>query len=134
MILVIDGQGGKVGCLLIEQLLSCGCNAEDIVAVGSNSIASAAMLKAGAKRGATGENPVVYNAARARVITGPIGILAANAMLGEITPAMAAAGGESPAHKVLVPVTSCAIDVAGTAQRPLMEYVREAAALVLQYR
>ncbi|MDD3920252.1 MAG: DUF3842 family protein [Eubacteriales bacterium] len=132
MILIVDGQGGRIGCMLIEQLLSLGAAPEELVAVGSNSIATAAMLKAGAKKGATGENPVVYNAARAAVIAGPIGILSANAMLGEITPAMAAAIGESAARKVLVPVSNCSVEVAGVVPKPLGEYVKEAAEGILR--
>ena len=97
-ILVIDGQGGKMGAALTEQILKSVPQAE-LVAVGTNSMATAAMLRAGATAAATGENPVVVNSAWADVIVGPIGIIAANALLGEITPKMAAAVSESSAKK-----------------------------------
>ena len=89
-ILVIDGQGGGIGKNIIEQLLKSEINAE-IIAVGTNSIASSSMLKAGAKAVATGENAVIYNAEDADYIVGPIGIISANAMYGEISPNMSAA-------------------------------------------
>ena len=89
-ILVIDGQGGRMGKALVETLRRRGFSGE-ILAVGTNSAATAAMLKAGADEGATGENPVVVASRRADVILGPMGIIAANSLLGEITPAMALA-------------------------------------------
>ena len=82
------------------------------------------MLKAGADAAATGENPVVVNAPTADIIAGPMGILTANALLGEITPAMAAAVSESPAQKLLIPVNRCSVTVVGVTQLPLGEYVR----------
>lgn len=124
-ILVIDGQGGKMGAALTEQILRSVPQAE-LVAVGTNSMATAAMLRAGATAAATGENPVVVNSAGADVIVGPIGIIAANALLGEITPKMAAAISESSARKVLIPVSRCAVSVVGVQEKPLAEYVREA--------
>lgn len=129
-ILVIDGQGGKMGAALTEQILKSVPQAE-LVAVGTNSMATAAMLRAGATAAATGENPVVVNSAGADVIVGPIGIIAANALLGEITPKMAAAVSESSAKKVLIPVSRCAVSVVGVQEKPLAEYVREAVQCLL---
>ncbi len=120
--MVVDGQGGKMGRMIIEGLRQKGYNGA-LYAVGTNSIATATMLKAGADHGATGENPVVCNAADADVIIGPIGIVVANAILGEVTPAMAAAVGKSAAHKILLPTTGCKVTVAGTASLPLQEAV-----------
>ena len=132
-ILVIDGQGGRMGAALVSQCKAAGLPAQ-ILAVGANSAATAAMLKAGADAAATGENPVVVNARTADIIAGPMGILTANALLGEITPAMAAAVSESPAQKLLIPVNRCSVTVVGVSQLPLGEYVRlavqEAAALL----
>ncbi|HJB98583.1 MAG TPA: DUF3842 family protein, partial [Candidatus Acutalibacter pullicola] len=88
-LLVIDGQGGRMGAALVSQCKAVGLPVQ-IIAVGANSAATTAMLKAGADAGATGENPVVVNARDADVICGPMGILTANALWGEITPAMAA--------------------------------------------
>ena len=110
-IVVIDGQGGSLGKAITEKIKS-RYNCE-IYAIGTNSIATAAMIKAGADYGATGENPVVVNSRDADVIIGPIGIIAANSLLGEITPKMAAAIACSEARKILVPVSKCKIHVAG---------------------
>lgn len=101
-IVIIDGQGGGFGRALIEALRAGGVT-QEIVAVGTNALATSAMLRAGASAGATGENAVIVNAARARILAGPIGLVMANSMLGECSPAMARAVAESPAHKVLIP-------------------------------
>ena len=125
-IVIIDGQGGSMGRAIVEQLKK-RLPKQELVAIGTNSIATAAMLKAGADRGASGENPVIVNAADADLIIGPIGLLAANALLGEVTPAMAAAVGSARAMKLLIPAGRCNIRVAGVAELPLGEYVRRAA-------
>ena len=117
-ILVIDGQGGKMGAALVAQLKAAALPAQ-IIAIGANSAATAAMLKAGADAAATGENPVVVNCKCADVICGPMGIITANALLGEITPAMAAAVSESPAQKLLIPVNRCSVTVVGVNELPL---------------
>ena len=128
-IVVIDGQGGRIGKSIIEQLRSSGCT-DEVLAVGTNSIATSAMLKAGADAGATGENPVVVAARDADMIVGPIGIIAADSMLGEITPAMADAIGRSRARKVLVPVNKC-FEVAGVREMSLSGYVEQAVNMIL---
>ena len=126
-IVVIDGQGGKMGAALTSQLKASGLDAE-IIAIGTNSAATAAMLKAGADAGATGENPVVVNCADADIVTGPMGIITANALYGEITPKMAAAVSASPAQKLLIPVNRCSVTVVGVEDLPLGDYVKLAAA------
>ena len=105
-LVVIDGQSGRTGALLVERVRAAGLPLE-LLAVGTNAIATAAMLKAGAQRGATGENPVLVACRDANIIAGPIGILMADALMGEITPAMAVAVGQSPAKRILVPVNHC---------------------------
>ncbi len=121
-ILVIDGQGGRIGKLLVEQI-HLAFPQEKILAIGTNSVATVAMLKAGATVGATGENPVVINAPEADVIVGPIGIVLANALLGEITPKMACAVSSCAAPKVLIPVSQCNHVVVGTEARSLGEQI-----------
>ena len=113
-IVIIDGQGGKIGSLIIEKLIAMSVKAE-LTAIGTNSIATANMIKAGATQGATGENAVVVNSHGADIIAGPIGIIAADSMLGEVTPAMAAAVGASGAKKILIPLNleKCNLFVAG---------------------
>ena len=125
-IVVIDGQGGRMGAMLVEQIKKIDNNAQ-ITAIGTNSIATAAMLRAGAAEGATGENPVVYNAKSADIIAGPIGIIVANALLGEITPNMATAVASCDAEKILIPVSKCNSHVVGVADMTLAEYIALAA-------
>lgn len=124
-ILVIDGQGGKMGAALTEQIKK-SMPAAEITAVGTNSLATAAMLRAGADNAATGENPVLVNSRTADVIVGPIGIIVADALHGEITPKMAAAVSGCAARKLLIPVNRCAVTVVGVQDKTLSDYVREA--------
>lgn len=125
-IMVMDGQGGGVGRSLVEALHARYPEAE-IAAVGTNAAATANMMKGGTAVGATGENAVVYNSARADVILGPIGIVMANAMLGEITPRMAEAVASADAPILLLPMSRCNAQVIGTAERKLADNIREAA-------
>ena len=111
-VLVIDGQGGGLGRQLTAALAA-GCPDIELTAVGTNSIAASAMLKAGAHRAATGENAVVVNCRRADIIVGPIGIAIADALMGEISPAMANAVASSNAYRVLIPMNLCSTYVAG---------------------
>lgn len=123
-IVVIDGQGGRLGQLIVEGIKKEAMKA-DVYAIGTNSIATSAMLKAGADFGATGENPVVVACRDADVITGPIGILSADSLLGEITPAMAVAVGQSRALKLLLPVSQCNNRVVGVKPLTMGELVGE---------
>ena len=125
-VLVIDGQGGGLGRQLVAAI-SAACPDADLTAVGTNSLAAAAMLKAGAARAATGENAVLVNARRADVIVGPLGIVIADALLGEITPAMAAAVGQADAKRILIPVNHCDNYVVGIADVPVGTLVQSAA-------
>ena len=124
-IVVIDGQGGRLGKLLVEGVKARLPQAE-VWALGTNSIATATMLKAGADCGATGENPVVRGVADADAVLGPIGIVVAHAILGEVTPAMAQAVGGCRAKKFLVPMNSCGVVIAGVQEQPLPAYVAQA--------
>ena len=110
-ILIVDGQGGGIGRQLVEALKREG--ERDITCVGTNAIATSAMLRAGATRAATGENAAIIACREAEVIVGPIGIVVADALLGEVTPRMAAAVGQSRARKVLIPVNQCGNFIVG---------------------
>lgn len=125
-VLVIDGQGGGLGRQLVSALAA-ACPEAELTAVGTNSLAANAMLKAGASRAATGENAVVVNCRHADVIVGPIGIVIADALLGEITPAMAAAVCQSGAKRVLVPINHCENYVVGVPDQPVSQLVAAAA-------
>ena len=125
-ILVIDGQGGGLGRQLVAAVKKAVPQAV-VTVIGTNSAATSAMLKAGADRAATGENAVVVNCRRADVIVGPIGIVIADALLGEITPAMAAAICQADAKRVLIPVNHCDNYVVGVPEGPVSQLVQAAA-------
>ncbi|HIY55621.1 MAG TPA: DUF3842 family protein [Candidatus Dorea merdavium] len=128
-ILIIDGQGGGLGRQLVTAVKE-KCPEAEVLAVGTNSTATGAMLRAGADQAATGENAVLVACRKADVIIGPIGIVIADSMLGEITPAMAAAVGKSPARRFLLPVNQCDNLVVGAADLSMADKVREAAELL----
>ena len=128
-VVVIDGQSGRMGQLFVERAVAAKLPCQ-IDCVGTNAIATAAMLKAGAANGATGENPVLVACRTADIIVGPIGILAADSLLGEITPTMAVAIGQSNARKLLLPVNQCGNLVAGTQSLSLSKLMEEAVELL----
>ena len=128
-VLIIDGQGGGLGRQLVTAVKE-KCPEAEVLAVGTNSTATGAMLRAGADQAATGENAVLVACRKADVIIGPIGIVIADSMLGEITPAMAAAVGKSPARRFLLPVNQCDNLVVGAADLSMADKVREAAELL----
>ena len=122
-IAVIDGQGGGIGTTIIKRIKEVYGERTELWALGTNAIATAQMMKAGANRGATGENAIRHSAAQADIIIGPIGILLANAMMGEMTPLMVRAIGESKAVKLILPLTQEPIAVVGTIREPLPHMV-----------
>lgn len=124
-VVIIDGQGGRLGQLLTEAIVREDLGV-DLLAIGTNSIATSAMLKGGAAHGATGENPVIVACRDADVIIGPIGILAADSLFGEITPEMAVAIGQSRAKKLLLPVSHCNNTVVGVSKLTMAETVCQA--------
>lgn len=126
-ILVIDAQGGGMGRMLVEGLKR-ALPEQPVVAVGTNALATSAMLKGGADQAATGENAIRVCAAKADIILAPIGMVLADAMLGEVTAEMAAAVGRSGAHKILLPVARCQTTVVGVARMTMAEAVERAVA------
>ena len=128
-IVVIDGQSGRMGQLFIERAKNAGLTCP-LLAVGTNSLATAAMLKAGADQGATGENAILVACRKADIIGGPIGSLSADSLLGEISPAMAVAVGQSEAKKLLLPVNQCSNLVVGVRDMTLSQLMDEAVTLL----
>lgn len=124
-ITVIDGQGGRIGKTIIEQLKAKHPDLE-LYAIGTNSIATSAMLKTGADYAATGENAAVINANDSDIIIGPIGIVFANSLLGEITPQIANAVSASSAFKILIPTNRCSHYIAGCEEKPIGESIKAA--------
>ena len=124
-ILVIDGQGGQLGSQLIKMVAS-ELKELKITAIGTNAVATSAMLKAGAHQAATGENPVLVACKKADVILGPIGIVIADSLLGEITPAMALAVSQTDVPKILIPMGKCNNIVAGATGTSINALIEDA--------
>lgn len=128
-VLVIDGQGGQLGGQIIK-LLKENFDELDITAVGTNATATATMLKAGAKQAATGENSVIVACRKANIVIGPIGIVVADSMLGEVTPKMAVAVGQADAVRILLPVNRCDNIIAGIPELSVTDVLQDMLAKV----
>ena len=124
-IVVMDAQGGGMGRMLVEGIKR-AMPEQTVIAVGTNALATAAMLKAGADQGATGETAIRVCAGRADLILAPIGMVLCDAMLGEVTAAMAHAVAASRAHKILVPMSRCQVTIAGLPRQSIAEAVEAA--------
>lgn len=122
-ICVVDGMGGGIGNALIKKINLAFQGEVEIIALGTNAIATAQMMKAGANKGASGENAIVVNVPEVDVIVGSISIVLANSMMGEMTAGMAAAVGSSPAPKLLLPLTQENVEVIGVLTEPLPHLV-----------
>ena len=124
-LIVIDGQGGGIGSTIIRKVKETFEEEVEVIALGTNAVATAQMLKARANRGASGENAICRTVPKADVILGPIGIIMAHAMMGEVTPAMAEAVAASPAPKLLLPLSLENVAVIGSSTLPLPKLVDE---------
>ncbi len=124
-ICVIDGQGGGIGSTIIKKLKELFQETIEIIALGTNAIATAQMLKARANRGASGENAIVQTVKTVDIIIGPVGIIIANAMMGEVTPEVAKAVATSPAKKLLIPLTQENIEIVGISSVPLPHLIED---------
>ncbi|MBC8433037.1 MAG: DUF3842 family protein [Desulfobacterales bacterium] len=125
-ICIIDGQGGGIGATLIKYLKEAYGESVVLIALGTNAIATAQMLKAGANKGASGENAICRTVFQVECIIGPIAVTWANAMLGEVTPKMAEAVTSSPAIKILLPLSQESVEIVGLQKEPLPHLVQEA--------
>ena len=124
-IVVIDGQGGRLGRLLLDKLVAAGLG-ESAVCVGANAMATMTMLKSGVRRGATGENAVAVQVRDADVVTGPVGIAVADSLMGEVTPRMAQAVAQCGAELLLIPTNRCRISVVGVKEMTMEQLAEEA--------
>lgn len=122
---VVDGQGGGIGKSLVEKIKSRFGNQVHLIALGTNAVATSLMIRAGADDGASGENAIIVNVGQVDMIIGTLGIISANSMLGELTPAMAKAISASPAKKVLIPLNRCNLMVTGVSSSSLPEHIEE---------
>ncbi len=130
LVMVMDGQGGGIGSALIKALRALGMESLEVYALGTNSTATARMMKAGANRGATGENAIVHTSPKADVIVGPLAILMPHAMMGEVTPKMAEAVCSSAAEKILIPLTQEKVRLVGVSPDPLPHLVERVARII----
>jgi NAD(P)-dependent dehydrogenase (short-subunit alcohol dehydrogenase family) len=122
---VIDGQGGGIGAAIIKKLKEKFEEKIEVIALGTNAIATAQMLKARANKGASGSNAIVHTVKKADVIIGPLGIIMPHAMMGEVTPLMAEAVCSADAKKILLPLTQENIEIVGVSGLPLPQLVDE---------
>lgn len=124
-IAVIDGQGGGIGSLIVKRLRKEFGDSIEITSLGTNSVATTSMMKAGADKGASGENAIAWNSGKVDIIAGPISIMLPNAMLGELTATMATAISSSPAKKILLPLNQEQVDIVGITKEPLPHLIEE---------
>lgn len=132
VIAVVDGQGGGIGRAIVEKIKAAMPDIR-VIALGTNSVATGQMLRAGADEGATGENAIIHNMQHVDIVVGVIGILNANAMMGELSPAMAAAIGGSHTYKVLLPINRCHIHVVSVEDVPLGKHIDNAIEAIEEY-
>ncbi len=124
-ICVIDGQGGGIGSAIIKRLRDVLCETIELLALGTNAIATSQMLKAGANRGASGENAIVQTVKQVDIIIGPLGIILAHSMMGEVTPGISEAVAASPARKLLIPLSQENVEIIGVSSAPLPHIIDE---------
>ena len=120
---VIDGQGGGIGSLIIKRLREAFAEEVEVIGLGTNAMATGAMLKAGANKGASGENAIIQTVKTVDLVVGTTGIILANSMMGELTPKMAEAIASSPAKKCLLPLKIPEVEIIGAPKEPLPHLV-----------
>ena len=130
---IIDGQGGGLGKSIIDRIAKINDHRFEIIALGTNSTATTAMIRAGANTGATGENAIMVNASKVDIIMGPIAIVIPNSIMGEISPKMAIAIGSSDALKILIPLNRCNVEIPGTKHLNINELLNYAVDELLRY-
>lgn len=128
--MVMDGQGGGIGKAIIKKLRESLGEEIKILALGTNSVATSQMMKAGANRGATGENAIIAMAYEAKIILGPLAIIMANSMMGEVTPEMSRAISSSKALKILIPLTQERVEIVGISPEPLPHLIDQAISFI----
>lgn len=129
-VMVMDGQGGGIGAAIIKGLREHYGNDLEIFALGTNSVATSNMMKSGANKGATGENAIIRTCMKVDIIIGPIAIIMANAMMGEVTSLMTEAVSSCSARKILIPLTQENVNIVGTTGEPLPHMVQKAVKLI----
>ena len=133
IIAVVDGMGGSIGTQIVAQLRAALPEDAEILALGTNAIATGSMIKAKATRGATGENAVAYSVGDAEIIMGSLSIVVPNSMMGEVTPAIATAVASAPGRKILLPISNPPLELLGVHKRPLQQLIKESIIMVMEH-
>jgi len=134
IIAVVDGMGGSIGAQIVSLIRSSLPEETEVIALGTNAIATGNMMKAKASRGATGENAIEFSIREAEVIMGSLSILVPNSMMGEVTPRIATAIASAPGRKILLPVSNPPLEILGTSKRPLQQLIKEGIAMLQEER
>lgn len=132
VIAVIDGMGGRIGAQIVAQCRQVLGDGQEILALGTNGVATQKMVKAGASRGATGDNAICFSVAQADLVVAPMGVVIPNAMMGEISPQVATAVASAPARKFLIPINQPYFEIVGVSTDSLSNRIEEAVELVRQ--
>ena len=130
VLMVMDGQGGGIGRVIIKKLRDAFGEEVEILALGTNSVATSQMMRAGANRGATGENAIITMAPKVDIIIGPLAIIMANSMMGEVTSEMSQAISSSNAFKLLIPLTQERVTILGVSDEPLPHLIDQAIEII----
>lgn len=133
VIAVVDGMGGSIGTQIVLQLRAALPEDAEIMALGTNAIATGSMMRAKATRGATGENAIAHSVGTAEVVMGSLSIVVPNSMMGEVTPTIATAIASSQGRKVLLPVSNPPLDILGVSKKPLQQLIKDAVSLVQEH-
>jgi hypothetical protein len=133
IIAVVDGMGGSIGTQIVLQLRLAMPEETEIMALGTNAIATSGMMKAKATRGATGENAIAFSIGKADIIMGSLSVVVPNSMMGEVTPKIATAIASAPGRKILLPVSNPPLDILGIAKKPLQQLIKDAIPLVKEH-
>ncbi|MDD5747863.1 MAG: DUF3842 family protein [Actinomycetota bacterium] len=132
-IAVVDGMGGSIGAQIVLELRQALPEETEIIALGTNAIATGNMMKARASRGATGENAIEFSIGEADVIMGSLSILVPNSMMGEVTPQIATAVASAPGRKILLPISNPPLEILGTKKKPLQQLIKDAISIVTSH-
>jgi hypothetical protein len=133
IIAVVDGMGGSIGTQIVLQLRLALPEETEIMALGTNAIATGSMMKAKASRGATGENAIAFSVGDADIIMGSLSIVVPNSMMGEVTPQIATSVASARGRKILLPISNPPLDILGTAKKPLQNLIKDAIELVREH-
>lgn len=133
IIAVVDGMGGSIGTQIVLHLRTALPDEAEIVALGTNAIATGSMMKAKASRGATGENAIAFSVGEADLIMGSLSIMVPNSMMGEVTPRIATSVASAPGRKILLPISNPPLEIMGTSKRPLQQLIKDAIEVVLNH-